>query len=78
MPRRLTTTQREILKQLLAGMQNKQIAAELNLPEQTVKNGIRRVYTYLGITHTRELLPIVERARQEAARVGAVSDVLAT
>ncbi len=38
MPRRLTVMQREILKQLLTGKQNKQIAAELNLPEQTVKN----------------------------------------
>jgi DNA-binding CsgD family transcriptional regulator len=71
MPRRLTLTQREILKQLLTGKQNKQIAAELNLPEQTVKNGIRRVYAYFGITHIRELLPIIDRAWQEAGRVGA-------
>jgi len=71
MPRQLTVMQREILKHLLAGKQNKQIAVEFNVPEQTVKNGIRCVYAYFGITHTRELLPIIDRARQEAGSVGA-------
>lgn len=66
MPSRLTALQREILKLLLAGKQNKEIAAELNLPEPTVKYGIRCVYAYFGITHTRELLPIVDHARREA------------
>lgn len=70
MPSRLTALQKEILKQLLAGKQNKQIAAELNLPEQTVKNLMRRVYAYFGVTHTRELLPIIDRARKEAGGVG--------
>lgn len=61
----LTPRQRRVLEYLLAGKQNKEIAGELNVGEQTVKNEMRDVLGYFGIRHTRELFPIIDRVKQE-------------
>jgi DNA-binding CsgD family transcriptional regulator len=67
----LTLRQRNVLEHLLAGKQNKEIAFELNLAEQTVKNDVRDLFAYFGIKRTRELLPIIDRVKQEVHRVEA-------
>jgi DNA-binding NarL/FixJ family response regulator len=64
----LTPRQRQILEHLLTGKQNKEIARELKLAVQTVKNEMRDVLGSFGITRTRELFPIVDRVKQELAR----------
>ena len=63
MPTALTTRQRQILEHLLAGRQNKEIARELKVAVQTVKNEMRDVLGYFGITRTRELLPIIDHVK---------------
>jgi DNA-binding CsgD family transcriptional regulator len=67
----LTLRQRNVLEHLLAGKQNKEIAFELNLAEQTVKNDVRDLFAYFGIKRTRELLPIIDRVKQEVHRIEA-------
>lgn len=46
---RLTMRQREILKELLTGATNRQIAARLVISEQTVKNHVSRVLKELNV-----------------------------
>jgi DNA-binding CsgD family transcriptional regulator len=67
----LTLRQRKVLEHLLAGKQNKEIAFELDLAEQTVKNDLRDLFAYFGIKRTRELLPIIDRVKQEVLRIEA-------
>ncbi len=65
----LTPLQRRILEHLLAGKQNKEIACELKVAVQTVKNEMRDVLGYFGITRTRELLPIIDRVKQALGEI---------
>jgi DNA-binding CsgD family transcriptional regulator len=44
----LTPRQREILSLIADGLSNKQIARQLQINEQTVKNAIRAIYLRLG------------------------------
>ena len=64
MPTLLTPRQKRVLVYLMAGKQNKEIAGELKVKEQTVKNEMRDVLGYFGITHTRELFPIIDQVKQ--------------
>jgi DNA-binding NarL/FixJ family response regulator len=45
----LTTRQREIVRAVLEGASNKEVAVRLNISEQTVKNQLTTVYEKLGI-----------------------------
>lgn len=65
----LTPVQRQILEHLLAGKPNKEIARELKLAVQTVKNEMRYVLGYFGIRRTRQLLPIIDRVKQELGEI---------
>lgn len=65
----LTPIQRQILEHLLAGKPNKEIARELKLAVQTVKNEMRDVLSYFGITRTRQLLPIIDRVKLESCGI---------
>ena len=58
----LTPRELEILKYLPTGMLNKQIAAELNIAEQTVKIHRRSICDKLGVKSVPEILRIAERA----------------
>ncbi len=49
---RLTTREREILEHVARGEANKQIAAELHVEEQTIKNQLGRIFRKLNV-HTR-------------------------
>jgi DNA-binding NarL/FixJ family response regulator len=46
---RLTNRERQLLNQVRLGSTNKEIAAELNLSEQTVKNHMHRILRKLGV-----------------------------
>lgn len=61
----LTLREKEILGLVLQGKINKEIAAELSLSEQTVKNYLRGALRHFGARRTRELFPIIEQVRQE-------------
>jgi len=61
----LNPTQRQILEHLLAGKLNKEIAFEMKLSVQTVKNEMRDVFRYFDISRTRQLLPIIDQVKQE-------------
>ena len=65
----LTQIQRQILEHLLAGKPNKEIARELKLAVQTVKNEMRDILGYFGIRRTRELFPIIDRVKQELGEI---------
>ena len=66
---KLTPIQRQILEHLLAGKPNKEIARELKIALQTVKNEMRYVLGYFGIRRTRQLLPIIDRVKQELGEI---------
>jgi DNA-binding NarL/FixJ family response regulator len=62
----LTSREKEILDLVVNhGKLNKEIAAELLLSEQTVKNYLRGALRHFGARRTRELFPIIERVRSE-------------
>jgi len=61
----LTTREREILRFVIKGMLNKQIAAELNIAEHTVKLHRGRITEKLGVKSVPELISIVERSNIE-------------
>ena len=52
---RLTTRQRDILRELKTGASNRQIAARLVISEQTVKNHVSRVLKKLNVKSRHEL-----------------------
>jgi DNA-binding NarL/FixJ family response regulator len=56
---RLTLREREILQLILEAMGNKDIAKNLNLTEQTVKNYVHKLYEKLGITSRLELIKLM-------------------
>jgi len=60
---KLNDRQKQILKLILAGKVNKEIAQELQLEYQTVKNQVAAVYIVLGIKCTRQIIPIAEKLR---------------
>lgn len=60
----LTPKERTVVKLILRGLSNKEIAAEINVAEQTVRNYVSSVYDKLGVdcrkdavTKTRDLPP---------------------
>jgi len=61
--RELAPRERSIVLLLAAGKSNKEIAAELGLAEQTVKNRLRPVYERLGVRDRVSAALIVSRAR---------------
>lgn len=58
----LTPKENEVLKYLLTGMLNKQIANELNITEHTVKLHRMSVYGKLGVKSAIEIIHIAEKA----------------
>jgi FixJ family two-component response regulator len=58
----LTPRELEIVKYLPTGLLNKQIAAELNIAEQTVKIHRRNICDKLGVKSVPEIIKIAEKA----------------
>ncbi len=52
----LTAREQQILSLLARGWNNAQIAAELHLDEQTVRNHIRHIYAKLGVRSRAEAI----------------------
>ena len=51
----LTSREREVVTGLLKGHANKELASELGLSEQTVKNMLSAIYAKLGVQSRTEL-----------------------
>ena len=64
----LTPRQHEVMTFVITGMLNKQIAAEMDISEETVKIHRGRVMQKLGIVSVAELVRICERAGVEPAK----------
>lgn len=47
----LTTREREILRFIAEGMENKEISSQLHLSEKTVRNHLSRIYEKLGVSN---------------------------
>ena len=60
--RRLTPRENEILQYLLTGMLNKQIAGELDIAENTVKNHRQSICEKLEVKSVPEILRIADKA----------------
>ena len=58
----LTLREHEVMTQVITGMLNKQIAAEMNISEETVKIHRRRVMQKLGIVSVAELVRLCGKA----------------
>jgi DNA-binding NarL/FixJ family response regulator len=57
----LTSRERDILPLLAEGLQNKQIARELGLSEQTVRNHLSGLYRKLGTSNRTETIAVSRR-----------------
>lgn len=60
----LTPREREVLAHLTQGKMNKQIAAEMNLSEMTVKMHVRGVCNKLGARNRTQAVMLAERRKQ--------------
>jgi DNA-binding NarL/FixJ family response regulator len=58
---RLTRREREILKLLMEGSANKQIASRLGVSNQTVKNQLSTLYQKVGVSSRLELVLLAQR-----------------
>jgi DNA-binding NarL/FixJ family response regulator len=54
----LTQKERGIIKLILRGLSNKEIAAEINVGEQTIRNYVSTIYDKLGVTCRKEAVQI--------------------
>ncbi len=54
--RQLSTRERKLVRALARGLSNRQIAEELKLSEQTVKNQLTGVYQKIGIRSRLQLV----------------------
>jgi len=59
---KLTSRESEVLKYLITGMLNKQIASELNIAEQTVKIHRGNICKKFGVKSVPEIIHIAEKA----------------
>ena len=62
----LTNREQQLVGLISRGLTNKQIAAELGLAEQTVRNHVHRMLRKLGASHR---LAMVDICRMEGAAV---------
>jgi DNA-binding NarL/FixJ family response regulator len=61
---RLTRKERDILRLLLEGAENKSIAAELHLGEQTIKNYLSIIYSKIGVHDRNGAIRIAQLVKQ--------------
>lgn len=60
---KLTVRQREILRELMKGATNRQIAARLVISEQTVKNHVSHILSILQLKNRREVIKLTSRSQ---------------
>lgn len=65
---RLTDREREVAACIHKGMKNTQAASALGISSKTVSAHLSAIYRTLGIQSSRELVLVVERARERAKR----------
>jgi DNA-binding NarL/FixJ family response regulator len=65
---RLTPRQQQILHALLSGSTNREIASQLGLREQTVRNQLSVIYAKLGVRNRLELAVQAGRHRSSGIR----------
>ena len=68
MTARLTPRQQQILRALLTGSTNREIASRLGLREQTVKNQLSAIYGKLGVRNRLQLAVHAGRHRSSGER----------
>ncbi len=54
-PLRLSRREKDVVSSVLCGLRNKEIAAELNISEKTVKNHLSKIFDKLGVSDRLEL-----------------------
>ena len=54
-PLRLSQREKDVVASVLCGLRNKEIAAELNISEKTVKNHLSKIFDKLGVSDRLEL-----------------------
>jgi len=59
--RTLTHREREVISLMVQALDNRQIAATLNVAEQTVRNYISTIYDKLGVTHRMDVLRMMDQ-----------------
>lgn len=65
---RLTNREREVAACIHKGMKNSEAATALGIKSRTVSTHLSAIYRTLGIQSSRELVLVVERARERAKR----------
>ncbi|MGB5847871.1 MAG: LuxR C-terminal-related transcriptional regulator, partial [Ignavibacteriaceae bacterium] len=65
----LTAREYEIFRYIITGTLNKQIAAELGIAEQTVKNHRLKITDKLGVKSAAEMVYIAEKLNIKGASV---------
>ena len=73
-PAHLTPRQAEVLRLLEQGRSTKQIAQELHLSKETVKNHVRHLLRALGVNTRLEAVAAVRQSRASSAQSGAVRE----
>jgi PAS domain S-box-containing protein len=73
-PAHLTPRQAEVLRLLEQGRSTKQIAQELHLSTETVKNHVRHLLRALGVNTRLEAVAAVRQSRASGARSGGVRE----
>lgn len=57
----LTAQEKDVLRLAIGGKVNKEIAQALDMQYQSVRNALSRAYKKIGISSTRQLIPIAEQ-----------------
>ena len=65
----LTASQTKVLRLLLTGRRNREIANELNITEGTVKQHVHALYRALGVTSRADVIARVARSALEQYEV---------
>ena len=61
---RLTRRERRIVRRILAGRRNREIARELGITQQSVKNAVSVIYEKCGVRNRLELVVFAARRRR--------------
>jgi len=61
---RLTRRERRILRRILAGRRNREIARELGITQQPVKNAVSIIYEKCGVRTPLDLVVVAARRRR--------------
>ena len=67
LPEPLTRREREVLKLILESYDNREIAAYLNVGEQTARNYVHNLYSKLGVSNRMQLIRMLREAGFPAA-----------